>query len=310
MICYMRYNLKPLGAVFGQPESFARKSSVHRAATLGAKPGFQQIIIKNTQAQILDQDPTAPSVTRSKSYQSPSSIPTLAPRRITRARLELALSDVWTRECLPYPGILPKRSENGIRASANSVMRKLSMASLASNFSKRSPSLTSSNNSRFEDAMTRMRKPMPAPISNAKKGDSRKAPILVDFHNAPNAFLPTDFEIGKTSNQKGILARYQDEMPCRINDQMRLPSPSYTIANSPQQCTPRRKSNASAASYSRPPSQTTISKPTTTSGRIELRKRDSHKSKHRVTGTIRTPARPVCNRSFKQKGSRLFKFWT
>lgn len=71
-------------------------------------------------------------------------IPVLAPSRADRIRLETLLADVWTREILPYPGMTSRaRSEHLVRASASSMMRKLSVASIASNFTKRSGSMAS-----------------------------------------------------------------------------------------------------------------------------------------------------------------------
>jgi len=71
-------------------------------------------------------------------------IPVLAPARGERARLEALLSDVWTRDILPFPGITARsRSEHLVRASASSVMRKLSVVSITSSFTKRSASLAS-----------------------------------------------------------------------------------------------------------------------------------------------------------------------
>lgn len=68
----------------------------------------------------------------------------LAPSRGDRARLEALLSDVWTREVLPFPGMTARaRNEHLIRTSAHSVMRKLSVTSIASTFTKRSASLAS-----------------------------------------------------------------------------------------------------------------------------------------------------------------------
>lgn len=68
----------------------------------------------------------------------------LAPSRGDRARLEALLSDVWTRESLPFPGMTVRaRNEHLIRTSAHSVMRKLSVTSITSTFTKRSASLAS-----------------------------------------------------------------------------------------------------------------------------------------------------------------------
>lgn len=54
------------------------------------------------------------------------------------------MTDVWTRDILPYPGMTGRaRGEHLVRASASSMMRKLSVASIASNFTKRSGSMAS-----------------------------------------------------------------------------------------------------------------------------------------------------------------------
>lgn len=68
----------------------------------------------------------------------------LAPSRGERARLEALLSDVWTKDVLPFPGITTRsRSEQLVRASASSMMRKLSVVSITSSFTRRSSSLAS-----------------------------------------------------------------------------------------------------------------------------------------------------------------------
>lgn len=54
--------------------------------------------------------------------------------------MEHALTEVWTRDLLPYPGMSPNRGEHLIRTSATSMMRKLSRATMANSFTKRSTS--------------------------------------------------------------------------------------------------------------------------------------------------------------------------
>lgn len=50
----------------------------------------------------------------------------LAPKRSERVRLEQSLSDVYTRDTLPFPGMcLTRGGGNIIRASAGSLVRKL-----------------------------------------------------------------------------------------------------------------------------------------------------------------------------------------
>jgi hypothetical protein len=147
--------MRSIGKAFGKPGSFVKRMSVHRTATVGHTTDLNQVIIKNTQA-VKDLDSTGANssasslyIPRSQSVATPSHVQTLAPRRDDRGRLEVLLSDVWTKHLLPYPGMTVGRSEQ-IRGSANHVMRKFSMASITSNFSssKRSASNTSIAGSR------------------------------------------------------------------------------------------------------------------------------------------------------------------
>jgi hypothetical protein len=199
MLTSVTLDLKSLGPVFGHANSLVRRMSVHRAATLGAKTNTNQVIIKNTQAQKFpDSSPhmSPGMIARSQSHLSPNHIHTLVPRRAERIRLEHALEDVWTKDILPFPGMSSRRMENQIRASANSVMRKLSMASIASNFSRRSPSLSNASNSRSDDSCkSRVRKVPQGTVRSQSAAERRPVPAVVDFHNAPAAFLPTDFEV-------------------------------------------------------------------------------------------------------------------
>ncbi|ORY15712.1 Rho guanyl nucleotide exchange factor [Clohesyomyces aquaticus] len=200
MISSLSLDIRSIGPVFGHADSLVRRMSVHRAKTLGAKQHATQVIIKNTQAQKTPDPPPsfAPnSVSRSQSHMSVSHVATLAPRRAERIRLETALEEVWTKDLLPFPGMATRRTENPIRASANSVMRKLSMASIASNFSRRSPSFSSLSNTHRSDESfgSRVHKMSHRDLRARSAADRRPAPAVVDFHSAPAAFLPTDFEI-------------------------------------------------------------------------------------------------------------------
>jgi hypothetical protein len=68
-------------------------------------------------------------------------------------RLEALLSDVWSRDVLPFPGISGRaRNEHLVRASASSMMRKLSVASITSNFTKRSGSVASLQKATEDDS--------------------------------------------------------------------------------------------------------------------------------------------------------------
>ncbi|ETS87624.1 hypothetical protein PFICI_01452 [Pestalotiopsis fici W106-1] len=140
-------NIKSLGTVFGKPGSVARRLSIHRATTVGPKSPLCQVILKNTTTVRETPSSTSdtPNINRSQSLLTTTTrIPILAPPRGDRARIEAQLSDVWSRKILPFPGITPRsRSEHLVRASASTMMRKLSVASITSSFAKRSGSSAS-----------------------------------------------------------------------------------------------------------------------------------------------------------------------
>ncbi len=172
---FLALNIKPLGTVFRKPGmlppltpsqplltpynttgSMARKISIHRATTIGPKSPLYQVILKNTSATTKDPPPTSsptnPSsllINRSQSLLTTNArVPVLAPPRAERARLEALLADVWTRDVIPFPGIIVNNGAGGgsghlVRASASSVMRKLSAVSIAGGFARRSASWAS-----------------------------------------------------------------------------------------------------------------------------------------------------------------------
>ena len=193
--------MRTIGKAFGKPGSFVRRMSVHRTATVGPTTDLNQVVIKNTQAakEALDNaSHTSLQIPRSQSVATPSHVQTLAPRRTDRARLEGLLCDVWSKDVLPYPGVTARRSDP-LRASANHVIRKFSMASMASitsNFSssKRNASFTGTSQSRNKEDMPPPPPPKHPRAANPDHRKSSRAP-LVDFHTAPEAFLPTDFEL-------------------------------------------------------------------------------------------------------------------
>ncbi|KJZ77889.1 hypothetical protein HIM_02526 [Hirsutella minnesotensis 3608] len=134
--------MKSLGAIFGKPGTIARRISIHRATTVGPKSPLCQVVLKNT-SLVRDSVGSASgalTINRSQSLlASHSRIPVLAPARGERARLEALISDVWSREVLPLPGMTARaRSEHLVRTSASTVMRKLSVASITSSFARRS----------------------------------------------------------------------------------------------------------------------------------------------------------------------------
>lgn len=103
------------------------------------------VILRNTSLERDSQSSTNATINRSQSLLATKGrVPVLAPSRGDRARLEALLSDVWTREILPFPGLTVRaRNEHLLRTSAHSMIRKLSVTSITSQFTKRSASLAS-----------------------------------------------------------------------------------------------------------------------------------------------------------------------
>ncbi|KAJ2900511.1 Round spore [Zalerion maritima] len=139
----LNLEVKPLGTVFGKPGTVARRLSLRRTTTVGPKSPLSQVIIKGT--SVAKESPALSTINRSQSLLTTNGrVSVLAPARGERARLEALLSDVWTRDNLPFPGVTVRaRNENIVRSSASSMIRKLSVASIASTFTKRSGSIAS-----------------------------------------------------------------------------------------------------------------------------------------------------------------------
>lgn len=136
-------DIKTLGFVFGQPGTLTRRQSIQRAATVSSRKNGHQVIIKNTNSLKESGEPPAPEpecLSRSQSLLSTHRIPILAPKRAERQRIESAMSDVWTRDRLPFPGMTGNRGSYLIQRSATSVMRKISKASVTTTSTKRTVS--------------------------------------------------------------------------------------------------------------------------------------------------------------------------
>ncbi|PQE12764.1 Round spore protein [Rutstroemia sp. NJR-2017a BBW] len=146
MLASLSLNIKPMGMVYGKPGTIARRNSIHRATTIaGQTTVLGHVIIKNTSATTDPLHfPSQASINRSQSLQATHRPTVLAPSRTERIRLETLLSDVWTRDILPYPGMSSRpRNEHPVRASASSMIRKLSSHASISSITKRSSSMAS-----------------------------------------------------------------------------------------------------------------------------------------------------------------------
>lgn len=147
-------DLRSVGVVYGQQSStLSRHPSVQRAATVGNRAPICQVIIRNTNnPHDLHEfrQPCSSAINRSQSHMTSNRIVVLSPKRSERARLELAVGDVWTKDKLPYPGMIGSRGYEMIRASAGTLVRKFSLASIHAPFSRRSGSLSLANRRSYE----------------------------------------------------------------------------------------------------------------------------------------------------------------
>jgi hypothetical protein len=173
-------DLKAIGVVFGQAGTLTRRLSIQRAATVGNRHSVCQVIIRGTHHAHDLQDLRQSSITinRSQSHLTTHRTAVLAPKRSERAKMESSLSTVWTRDTLPAPSMHASRGGQIIRASAGSLVRKLSLASIHAPFGRRSASLTL-NSKRSGEAFADVDKESPpVPVYQVKK-DSQEIDSIV-----------------------------------------------------------------------------------------------------------------------------------
>ncbi|ROT40036.1 Dbl homology domain-containing protein [Sodiomyces alkalinus F11] len=147
--------IQSLGTVFSKPGTMARRMAIQRATTVGAKSPLCQVVLKNTSlARDVGSISVNSPLNRSQSLHMNKRIPILAPHRGERTRLETLLSDVWSREVLPFPGITGRlRSEHPVLTTATTMMRKLSVTNIASSLTRRSNSVASTTKSSGNDGI-------------------------------------------------------------------------------------------------------------------------------------------------------------
>lgn len=199
----MSLDIKSIGSILGQPGTLARRLSIQRTATVGPRTNVCQVFIKNTHALSDGVDSPPPpinhSVGRSQSLLSTNRTPVLAPKRVDRIRMEQDLVKVWTRDLLAYPGMAG--NPHHLRASASSMIRKLSRASLTSGFSKRSISFASVINHRNEELQEH-----PDHALNLERGETGLSATFAT-HGGSKTGLPSIVPPQRTSSTGGVQQR-------------------------------------------------------------------------------------------------------
>ncbi|KAF7958735.1 hypothetical protein EAE96_002269 [Botrytis aclada] len=188
MTASLSLDIKPMGTVYGKPGTVARRNSIHRATTMKGQTTIpRSVIVRNTSATVehsLSNSASQLSINRSQSLAGPHRPTILAPSRTERVRLETLLADVWTRDIIPYPGMgsRPHR-EHTVRASASSMMRKISHASISS-ITKRSGSIASLHKSAEDHTATEMDSLRPMVLNRqARHNSSDSMPLPEDEHS-------------------------------------------------------------------------------------------------------------------------------
>ncbi|KAF7949781.1 uncharacterized protein EAE97_003290 [Botrytis byssoidea] len=188
MTASLSLDIKPMGTVYGKPGTVARRNSIHRATTMkGQTTITRSVIVRNTSATVepsLSSSASQLSINRSQSLAGPHRPTILAPSRTERVRLETLLADVWTRDIIPYPGMgsRPHR-EHTVRASASSMMRKISHASISS-ITKRSGSIASLHKSAEDHTATELDSLRPMVLNRqARHNSSDSMPLPEDEHS-------------------------------------------------------------------------------------------------------------------------------
>ncbi|SPN96899.1 uncharacterized protein DNG_00418 [Cephalotrichum gorgonifer] len=234
---WLSMDIKPLGTVFGKPGTVARRLSIRRATTIGPKSSQWQVILKNT---YVTKEPSHASAATTASINRSQSLltthhrtPILAPPRSERARIEGLLCDVWSRDILPFPGMTNRsRSEHLVRSSASSMMRRLSVASIASSFGRRPGSYTS-----LHKAMT---------DTDTGEGDDDSGRALGKTSGEDMIEWKTPFGDGSEGGDRHRLPMIRDERDTRrAGDQedasADMPSEPVSPSDaSPSEGTPRR----------------------------------------------------------------------
>ncbi|TGO31152.1 hypothetical protein BPAE_0001g00460 [Botrytis paeoniae] len=188
MTASLSLDIKPMGTVYGKPGTVARRNYIHRATTMKGQTTIpRSVIVRNTSATVetsLSSSASQLSINRSQSLAGPHRPTILAPSRTERVRLETLLADVWTRDIIPYPGMgsRPHR-EHTVRASASSMMRKISHASISS-ITKRSGSIASLHKSAEDHTATELDSLRPMVLNRqARHNSSDSMPLPEDEHS-------------------------------------------------------------------------------------------------------------------------------
>ncbi|XHG01638.1 hypothetical protein AWENTII_005009 [Aspergillus wentii] len=178
---FVALDLAPLNRAPHPGRPLARRSSTHSLAASRMKFNLQQhVVIKKTHCPYRFDEAAYQAnngeMERPKISPSPQSAWVVATKRQDRVRLEKLISEIYTRDVLPFPGLVMKKGD--ILFRSGEIMRRLTTRP---GFTRRSSSLTLPNTTPAPDA------PLLESSGNIKEDiiDSRR-------HDVPPEGLETD----------------------------------------------------------------------------------------------------------------------
>lgn len=210
-------DLRSVGTVYG-PQSVILARNPSRSATVGNRANVYQVIIQNTHnPQDLNEyrQISSSSINRSQSHMTSNRIAILSPKRSERARLESTLADIWTKDKLPFPGMIGSRGGQIIRASAGSLARKLSLASIHAPFSRRAGSISMVSRKSHDTATegSRSRRKVSPPVFEVRKEsfeESTPALARTKSHEMPEIDTMENLVsrmIGNSGSRKSLVSQ-------------------------------------------------------------------------------------------------------
>lgn len=138
---FLSLNLVPLEPLPDQAPSLARRPSINSLAASRSKSDLQEVYIRKTNYPNSTEEAgfqaDGQQLGRTKSVQSNRAPAVLAPRRQDRIRLERFISDVYTRDVLPFPGMILAKGD--ILSRTGSLIRRISFHT---GFNRRSSSFS------------------------------------------------------------------------------------------------------------------------------------------------------------------------
>ena len=178
---FMSLELVPLNRIQYATATLARRSSMDSMA-VSRKPGAQEVIIKKTHFPHSLDEAANPAGTEIERPNVPPArgFVTVTARRIERIRLERQITDVYTKDVLPLPGMVLGRGDLFKRGS---LMRRLSFHHAG--FNRRSVSVSTTHSG-----------PVVTETRSVVEYDGEEKELMESFDGANDQHIPQEGDCG------------------------------------------------------------------------------------------------------------------